>query len=268
VVADPKGALEFIALGIIAGLLVSRLLYLRVRKRRSHPPEGNSQMSRRVYKFTSARHNIDNVKNQRIKLSTIDDLNDPFDLCPLDTTDPACSNALDAVIAHFRKTAAILCFSRNWDNLLLWSHYGASHTGICLGFDIPEGDPGANYDTDVLYQPNVLQIRCLEDVDFDLANRLLRTKHESWSYEQEVRMFVGLNDPPDAKGLNWIDFGPKLMLKEVIIGAQCDPRTSKEAEEVVKSFGNAVKCWWAGMRPDAFLLVKQDHPPHWHASFK
>ena len=55
-------------------------------------------------------------------------------------------------------------------------------------------------------------------------------------------MFVGLNDPPDAKGLNWIDFGPKLVLKEVIIGAQCDPRTSKEAEEVVKSFGNAVKC--------------------------
>jgi hypothetical protein len=41
VVADPKGALEFIALGIIAGLLVSRLLYLRVRKRRSYPPEGN-----------------------------------------------------------------------------------------------------------------------------------------------------------------------------------------------------------------------------------
>ena len=59
-------------------------------------------MSKRVYKFTSARHAIDNVKNQRIKLSTIDDLNDPFDLCPLDTTDPACSNALDAVIGALR----------------------------------------------------------------------------------------------------------------------------------------------------------------------
>jgi hypothetical protein len=82
---------------------------------------------------------------------------------------------------------------------------------------------GANYDTDVLYQPNVLQIRRPEDVNFDLANRLLRTKHESWSYEQEVRMFVGLNDPPDAKGLNWVKFGPQLVLKEVIIGAQAIP---------------------------------------------
>jgi hypothetical protein len=225
-------------------------------------------MIKRVYKFTSAQHGIDNLQHKRLKLSTIDDLNDPFDLCPLDTTDPTISNAMDAVTAHFRKTAAILCFSRNWDNLLLWSHYGASHTGVCLGFDIPEGEPGANYDTDVLYQPNVLQIRRPEDVSFDLASRLLRTKHESWSYEQEVRMFVRLNDPPDAKGLNWIKFEPQLVLKEVIIGAQCPPRVSREAEEAVKPYGDAVRCWWAGMRLDAFLLVKQDHPPHWHATVK
>jgi hypothetical protein len=223
-------------------------------------------MSKRVYKFTSARYGISDLQNKRLKLSTIDDLNDPFDLCPLDITDPAIRAAVDAVIGHFKRTAAILCFSRNWDNLLLWSHYGASHTGICLGFDIPDGAPGANYDTDVLYQPNLLQIRRLEDVNFDLADRLLRTKHESWSYEQEVRMFVRLNDPPDAKGLRWIDFGLNLELKEVIIGAQCDPAISKMVADALEPYGNSVKCSWAGMRPDAFLLVRQDHPPHWHAS--
>ena len=224
-------------------------------------------MMKRVYKFTSVEYGISNLQNKRLKLSTIDDLNDPFDLCALDTTDPVISNALDAVLAPFReKTTAILCFSRNWDNLLLWSHYGVSHTGMCLGLDIPEGDPGPNYDTDVLYQPNVLQIRCPEDVNFDLANRLLRSKHESWSYEQEVRMFVSPDDPPDSNGLNWIEFGPHLVLKEVIIGAQCHPKVSKDVEEAVRPYGDAVKCRWAGMRPDAFLLVKQDHPPHWHAT--
>lgn len=223
-------------------------------------------MSKHVYKFTSAQYGIGNLQNKRLKLSTIDDLNDPFDLCPLDTTDPAIEAAVDAVIAHFRRTAAIVCFSRNWDNLLLWSHYGASHTGICLGFEIPDGDPGANYDTDVLYQPNLLRIRRPEDVNFDLANRLLRTKHESWSYEQEVRMFVQLNDPPDAKGLLWIDFGPHLELTEVIIGAQCSPSISNMVADALKPYGDSVKCSWAGMRPDAFLLVQQDHPPHWHVS--
>ena len=137
-----------------------------------------------------------------------------------------------------------------------------------MGFDIPDSSPGANYETDVLYQPSLLQIRRPEDVNLDLASRLHRTKHESWSYEQEVRMFVGLNDPPDAKGLRWIEFGPNLVLKEIIIGAQCDPKVSKEVEEVVKTYGAPVKCSWAGMRPDAFLLVKQNHPPHWHPSVK
>jgi len=225
-------------------------------------------MRKRVYKFTRARHGISSLEKKRLKLSTIKDLNDPFDLCPLDTTDPAVSKAADAVTVGVWRTTAILCFSRNWDNLLLWSHYGDSHAGICLGFDIPVGDPGANYDTDVLYQPNLLQIRGPEDVNLDLANRLLRTKHESWSYEQEVRMFANLNDPPDAQGFNWIEFGPDLVLKEVIIGAQCPPSVSKEVEEAVKPYSDAVKCCWAGMRTDAFLLVKQDHPPHWHATIR
>jgi hypothetical protein len=219
---------------------------------------------KRVYKFMRAEYAVGTLERRRLKLSTIKDLNDPFDLCPLDTTDPAVSLAADAVTLGVWQATGILCFSRNWDNLLLWSHYGDSHKGICLGFDISVGEPGSNYDTDVQYQPNLLQIRGPEDLNFDLANRLLRTKHESWSYEQEVRMFVNLNDPPDEKGLNWIELGPLLVLREVIIGAQCHPTVSKKVEEAVTPYGDAVKCCWAGMRADAFLLVKQNRPPHWH----
>lgn len=222
-------------------------------------------MRKRVYKFTSAQYGISNLEKKRLKLSTIDELNDPFDLCPLDTSDPAVSKAADALTSQLWATRAILCFSRNWDNLLLWSHYGDSHKGICLGFDISEGEPGPNYDTNVLYQPNLLQIRRLEDANPDLADRLLRTKHESWSYEQEVRMFAEISDPPDAKNLYWFEFGPHLVLKEVIIGAQCCPTKGKAVEEAVKAYGDAVKCWWTGMRRDAFLLVREDHPPYWHA---
>jgi hypothetical protein len=222
-------------------------------------------MNKRVYKFTTAQYGISNLLKKRLKLSTIEDLNDPFDLCAIDTRDPRVSDAVNFVISEFRKTTAILCFSRNWDNLLLWSHYGESHKGLCLGFDIPQGDPGSNLDTDVLYQPNLLQIRGPEDVNLDLANRMIRTKHESWSYEQEVRMFVNLNDTPDEAGLNWIEFGPHLVLKEVIVGVQCHPTISKEVEEALETYGDAVECWWASMRSDAFLLIKEDHPPDWHA---
>jgi len=234
----------------------------------AEPTLYNRPMSKRVYKFTKAQHGISNLRGKVLKLSTIDELNDPFDLRPIDTTDPRIEQAVNALGVHFRQTSAILCFSRNWDNLLLWSHYGDSHAGICLGFDIPDGQGGDSYDTDVLYQPNVLTIRRLEDVNLDLATRLLRTKHESWSYEQEVRMFVGLNDPPDARGLRWIDFGPTLELKEVIIGAQCTPKDSDAVVEELIPYGESVKCFWAGMRPDAFLLVRLDNPPDWQSSGK
>jgi hypothetical protein len=67
--------------------------------------------------------------------------------------------------------------------------------------------------------------------------------------------FVQLNDPPDAKGLRWIDFGPTLEPKEVIIGAQCSPAISKTVADTLKPYGDSVKYSWAGMRPDAFLLA-------------
>lgn len=226
-------------------------------------------MIRRVYKFTGAQYGISNIENKRLKLSTIEDLNDPFDVfAAIDTTDPRIAHAVMMLSTQFKREIGMLCFSRNWDNLLLWSHYGDSHTGICLGFDIAEGGPGSNHNADVLYQPNLLQIRRAEDVDLDLANRLLHTKHESWSYEQEVRILVSLNDAPDPKGLRWVEFGPCLILREVIVGAQCHPAISQKVEESVRPYGDAVKCMWAGMRPDAFLLVKQDHPPHWHAAVR
>jgi hypothetical protein len=219
-------------------------------------------MSKRVYKFMSAQYGLSNLENRRLKLSTIDDLNDPFDLASIDITDPAIDNALTVLIKAWRGKFAILCFSRNWDNLLLWSHYGASHTGLCLGFDIPDRPPGEAYDVDVHYQPNVLKPNRLDDLNLDLVTRLLRTKHESWSYEQEVRIFPTLN-PPDANGLSWFDFGRNLELKEVIVGAQCRRLDSEAVTEVLKKYGSTVRCSWAYMRKDAFLLDRHGFPPPW-----
>ncbi len=219
-------------------------------------------MSKRVYKFTSAKYGIGSLESQRIKISTIDELNDPFDLASLDTTESHIEHALEELVIHFRQNYGLLCFSRNWDNLLLWSHYGASHAGVCWGFDVPDDASDDSTGTDVLYQPNLLQIRRPEDVNCGLANRLLRTKHESWSYEQEVRLFVRLNDPPDDKGLRWFQFGPELELKEVIAGSQCAHEDLGKLAEVIKSHPG-VEHSWAYMRKDAFLLVRHDFPPPW-----
>jgi len=219
-------------------------------------------MSKRVYKFLSAEHGCNDLKNRRLKISTIGDLNDPFDLCSVDLTDPQIEAALEKFIQNFKTNRGLLCFSKNWDNLLLWSHYGASHTGVCLGFEIPDDQPDGGYDMDVRYQPNLLQARP-KDVNEDFVDKLLRTKHESWSYEQEVRLFVGLNDSPDENGLSWFHFGADLVLKEVIVGAQCELKDNRALAEVLKSYGSTVECSWSSMRKDSFRLVRLNSPPSW-----
>lgn len=216
-------------------------------------------MRKRVYKFTSTEHGIANLKNRRLKLSTIDNLNDPFDFNSIDTSDPVVARAVWAVVAELKRNFGLVCFSRNWDNLLLWSHYAASHTGLCLGFDIP-----ASLCTDVFYQPNLLKISELLDNPFDLpkqldfAKKMLSTKHESWSYEQEVRAFVGIDDQPDEKGLLWVPFDPNLQLREVIFGVQCAEQDANNVYQVLEEYPESVECTQAYMRSNAFLLIRSN----------
>jgi Protein of unknown function (DUF2971) len=220
-------------------------------------------MTMRVYKFLSASSALKDLDRQRIKISTIDELNDPFDLTAADTTDPVIEGALNEFIKWFRKSKGLLCFSRNWDNILLWSHYGNCHTGICLGFDIPDTQPDEGYTLDVIYQPNVLKVRRPKDVNWNFVNRLLRTKYEIWSYEQEVRLFVSLNDPPDENGWNWFDFGKDLGLKEVIVGAQCSKEDVEKVVKIRARYPSTVEFSWACLKKDAFSIVRSPSPPSW-----
>ena len=115
-----------------------------------------SSMPKRLYKFTKAEFALSALRSRRLKISTLDDLNDPFDQYSVDTTDQGVAAFLEQYLLHFRAKNGLLCFSRNWDNLLLWSHYANSHAGICLGFDIPDDSA---HELEVHYQPNVIQIQ-------------------------------------------------------------------------------------------------------------
>ena len=214
---------------------------------------------KRLYKFMKAEFALLALKDRRLKVSKIDDLNDPFDLSSVDTTDPHVEAFLEQYVVNFRAKNGILCFSRNWDNLLLWSHYGDGHAGMCLGFDVPDESA---HDMEVHYQPNVIQISGIGEINEHFMMRLLRTKHESWSYEQESRMFVGVNDPADDQGLSFIEFAPHLNLKDVIFGVNCEPKYFQPAVAILKGFADATPSW-AYMRKDSFLLVCRSEPPAW-----
>jgi hypothetical protein len=93
---------------------------------------------KRVYHLTSAEYAISNLALGRIKLSRFTDLNDPFELLPLTgQLSPTVREIVDEFTEMFNREYGLLCFSGNWSNPVLWSHYGASHYGMCIGFDVP-----------------------------------------------------------------------------------------------------------------------------------
>jgi hypothetical protein len=217
-------------------------------------------MTNRVYKFLSAAHALDDLSQRRVKVATICDLNDPFDLACADTTHPVFRQALENCIASFNKRVGLLCFSRNWDNILLWSHYAQSHTGICLGFDVPSKQP-EDGDRDVAYQPNLLKAPRIEDLNLEFVERLLLTKHDIWAYEQEVRLFVALNNAPDEKGFSWFDFGSKLELREIIVGVQPTLESVASLKQLYERYADRVELWWTYLKTDAFSLGRMSQPP-------
>jgi hypothetical protein len=92
----------------------------------------------RVYNFVGALHGINNLALRRLKVSRFSKLNDPFELLAADLFDHRDESALEKMKAQLDKTSAIICFSENWQNPLMWAHYADSHRGIALGFDIKD----------------------------------------------------------------------------------------------------------------------------------
>jgi hypothetical protein len=92
----------------------------------------------RVYHYLEARWALDDIRKRRLKLSKLDDMNDPYEWQCVLALDEHSRQVLDKTYAQVAEKFSVQCFSRSWNNILMWSHYGDRHKGICLGFDVPD----------------------------------------------------------------------------------------------------------------------------------
>jgi hypothetical protein len=176
----------------------------------------------RLYHLLSLAHAISNVALQRMKVARLHELNDPYELLSADLGKKEYANAFRAWKADLSKTKGLLCFSLQWENPLLWSHYAAKHQGICLGFDVIDSDVQP-----VKYLKGRIKARLASDggptkIDQTLAATLLYAKSAHWEYEKEYRMYVDLDVSAAEHGLHFFPFSDRLRLREVILGAYCE----------------------------------------------
>ena len=74
----------------------------------------------RAYHFTSAKHALDDLRNSRLKIATIEDLNDPFELLGMDISGTDDRLKFRAWRKSMAESFGMVCFSRNWHNPVLW----------------------------------------------------------------------------------------------------------------------------------------------------
>ena len=184
------------------------------------PPEGFI----RAYHRTKLEHATSSICSRRLKVATFSDANDPFELLALNLRGSEHRSARN-VLREFKEAQGtqlgMLCFSRQWENPVLWSHYADRHKGVCLGFDVAE-----DVLDEVTYVDDLLTRRLGDEEDpstipGDLQDLLFLTKFRRWEYENEMRRFVPLSDAQQEAPLFFWPFDERMRLREVILGPLC-----------------------------------------------
>jgi hypothetical protein len=88
------------------------------------------------YHFLPSGYAINDLENEWIKVSTVDSLNDPFELKPYLRYEFKERQPYHRAFKEISKKWGLLCFSDDWREPILWSYYAAKHKGIAIGFDI------------------------------------------------------------------------------------------------------------------------------------
>lgn len=146
----------------------------------------------------------------------------------------------DAFYAIVNKSG-IFSMSKTNNNILLWSHYANSHTGICIQFKVDNDYFG--HASEVSYSeeyPKIDYLRNFKD-DLNQADRALLTKSALWHYEEEYRIILVAEHPKNPFTTEDIiiehhgeqDF-PEHLLTGVIFGCWTSNENKKLVKEWVK----------------------------------
>lgn len=112
------------------------------------------------------------------------ELNDPFEFSFYRTRpnqNGASPTATRLVNAIMKFSKGVISLSATNSDLLLWSHYAAGHTGVCVEFEM-EKDHLLKTATKINYQEN------MPEIDDNDPDNFVFTKCIDWKYEAEFRV--------------------------------------------------------------------------------
>lgn len=185
----------------------------------------------KIYKFRSLhgdsfKFTQDIFVNQRIYLSKIAEFNDPNEanyFITLEPDNPYSGWANTGHYANMLSKVGVYSLTEENLNVLMWSHYAAGHTGICIEFDSSKGSRLFSKIEKVKYTDvDPLLKREYGKIEIDLLKEVCNYKYHDWNYENEWRIITD-------GAQKYLHFE-----KEEIAGVVMGHRISPEDKEWVK----------------------------------
>ncbi len=218
------------------------------------------QPMKRVYYFTPPEYAVKNLENRSLKISRFSKCNDPFELASFNMRNEEVRRRFRDWLSWMNKGNGLLCFSRNWQNPVMWSHYAQKHTGVCYGFDVdPETFVDVRYVSERLY-PDLTPQNFFEHIGENQMVDLFATKFIHWSYEEEVRLLVSFSTSVPDDELIFHEFSESMILRQVIVGPNSDIKVADLAEVVSDT---NVEVFKSRLAFQTFQVVRQNNRSLW-----
>ena len=133
---------------------------------------------------------------------------------------------------NIEKSIGVTCFSENYNNTLMWSHYANSHKGLVLEFkkdingSLSKGMLPVNYFENY---PIINVSDYTEEQMISIVYQVICAKGIDWEYENEWRTVTA-----DGSGLKKFD---KSELTGLIFGLNTDEKDKKEIFDLIQKSG-------------------------------
>ncbi len=143
-------------------------------------------------------------------------------------------------IAQERDRWGISCFSKNFNNLLLWSQYAHSHKGICVGFNTRKLYQNLKIDNglgrvvllEVKYSKEFKSVNFFEN-SYEAILNWIRTKYCELIYEEEIRIAFSPREFNESD-YELVHFN-KNVVEEIYFGSQIEDKDEMTIKNIISS---------------------------------
>jgi len=208
---------------------------------------------------------LESLSEKKIKVTTLDEVNDPFEWLPGVLNPKAWDTAglnrwLDGFSSDFKSSWGMICLCADKTNPVMWAHYADKHKGIALEFDyILDPELKELVKIDYSYDRVCLDPKVVNPIwrdgqkSTEFMQKAMSTKYESWQYEKEYRVIVPLKSCMIQSGNYFIKL-PDNFLTRVILGVNCEYTDDDVVEAAGQDLSESIEIVQAKRSLNTFMI--------------